>query len=216
MALSAVARERVRDLVAELGDAGSAIDVCRAIEHESGLLRAELAMLACVARDDYELGFSRQGDLTPRGRRLKAMIQVRVHEHEADGDGRVHMRSVVDLNGLSVPVALRFHYACVPDKKRGAAWNIVYFVAVSYSHGPARKLVVLRVKARQSYPCPSGSDDKRVFISGARLERLGRVLRLGLQPPEVLQLLLAFDHFDEEWDVANVVLEAMEAEMDDG
>jgi hypothetical protein len=59
--------------------------------------------------------------------------------------------------------------------------------------------------APQCYPSPDGSDDKRVFVSGARLEKLTKVLRLGLQPPEVLQLLLAFDLFDEEWDVANTI-----------
>ncbi|KAG8471064.1 hypothetical protein KFE25_009485 [Diacronema lutheri] len=208
MALRDLAREGVRELVVRLGDAGSEIDVCRAVELEAGLLRAEYVMLASMMRDDYELGIARAGELTARGRRLRDMVRVRVHEHEADGEGRVYMRTLVDLHGLRAPITLHFHYTCASDKRR-SAWAVTFFVAVSHSHGPALKLIVLRVKARQSYPCPDGTDSKRVLVSDARLQRLGRDMKLGLQPAEVLQLLLAFDFFDEEWDVANAVIEAL-------
>lgn len=215
VALRDVARERVAALVSDLAEYGSELDVCRAIELEAGLLRAEHAMRACMIRDDYELGLAKLGELTPKGQRLARMVKVRAYEHAADGEGRVRIHTVVDLVGLREPVALYFTYICAPNKKCNQSWNILFVISVSYSHGPARKLVVLRVKARQCFPCPDGSDDKRVFISGARLERLGRVIRLGLQSQEVLQLLIAFDHFDEEWDCANIIMDAVEADIDE-
>lgn len=217
LALRARVRDGVSALLAQLGDAATEVEICRAIELEAILQRARFAMVACMARDDFSLGLAEHGELTPRGKRLKSMLSVRVHEHEVDGDGRARIYTVVDVAGLRQPVALQFCYTCAPAKKPTSSWNVIYFVSVSYSHGPARKLVVLRVRnAPQCYPSPDGSDDKRVFVSGARLEKLSTVLRLGLQPPEVLQLLLAFDLFDEEWDVANTILDAMEGEGDGG
>jgi hypothetical protein len=215
MALQTRVREGVDELVAQLGDAGTGVEICRAIELEANLRRAQYAMVACMARDDFSLGLAEHGELTARGRRLKTMLNVRVHEHEVDGEGRARIYTVVDVADLRQPVALQFSYTCAPAKEGQTTWNVIYFVSVSYSHGPARKLLVLRVRnAPQCYPSPDGSDKKRVFVSGARLEKLTKVLRLGLQPPEVLQLLLAFDLFDEEWDVANTILDAMDDEED--
>ncbi|KAJ1628988.1 hypothetical protein T492DRAFT_1014023 [Pavlovales sp. CCMP2436] len=211
--LSQAARSGVRELVARMGEEGTELEICRAVETEAQLLRAEHAMVAAMARDDLELGLGKFGVLTARGRRLRDMVRVRVHEDQESGDGKTHRRVIVDLEGLRVPVALHFQFSCSPDPKR-KSWSVIYFVALAVSHGPARKLVVMRVKARQCYPCPENSDDTRVVISGARLERLSRLLKLGLDPREVLMLVMAFDHFDEQWDVANVVLDA--ADADDG
>jgi hypothetical protein len=208
-------RSGLQELVSRLREAGTEVEVCRCVELEAILLRAEHAMIASLVRDDFDLGLASLGELSKLGRRLEQMLRVRVAEQEVDGEGSVRMLTVVELQGLRQPVTLRFHYSCAPDKKR-RSWSVIYFVTVSYSHGPARKLIVLRAKARECFPAADGSDDKRVLISGARLQRLARVLRLGLSPEAVLQLLLSFDLFDEEWDVANTVLDAMEAEMEGG
>lgn len=217
-------RERVRSgmeaLVEQLRDDALEADVLRAIEAEAPLLRAEQAVRDAIRRDDFELGLCEAGELTPRGERLSALMRVRAFDSNIEPKGRSLIKASVDLVGLARRTSLHFSFRCTPQKRAGTAsggWYVVYTINVSYDHGAPKRLMAVRIRAPDWVPSPDGSaEQKDVWVSEPRISRLGRMLKVGLNPIEALHFLLLFEYHDEEWDVVNAVLDALVDEEDEG